>query len=120
LSLEKIKKLSDELMRINGVIGVVFSSSDGLPIFTTLVDSDLEEKSAALSAVLAEVGDRALKELLEKDHSWIGIYAPDSSGVIVVKINENSNLMVIFDKEAKLGVLLYTIKNVISQLNKKE
>ncbi len=116
MSLEKLKKISEELMHIKGVIGVIFSSSDGLPIYATLMDDEMEEKSAALSAVISEVGNRALQELLGKPQSWIGIYAQDSSGIIVVNIDDANNLMVIFDSEAKLGVLLYTIKNVISQL----
>jgi len=116
LSLEKVKEVSDELMRVTGVRGVIFSSSDGLPLHTTISDTELEEKSSALSAVLVEVCDRALKELMNKEHSWIGVYAPDSSGIIVLKVDENSNLMVIFDKEAKLGVLLYMIRRIINKL----
>ncbi|ABL77664.1 roadblock/LC7 domain-containing protein [Thermofilum pendens] len=112
LDLESLRKIIDPVTRVAGVEGFVISSSDGLPLFSSLTDKDLEEKVAALTAVLSEVGNRASTELGKGEAEWITVNAPDGSGIIYTKLGEIGYMAVLFGKDTRLGVLLYTLKDI--------
>lgn len=112
LNLEDIRKLIEPVTRVGGVEGFVVSTSDGLPLLSSLADKDLEEKIAALTAVLAEVGNRASVELGKGEADWITVNAPDGSGIIYIKLGEMGYLAVLFGRETRLGVLLYTLRDI--------
>ena len=112
LDLDSVRKLIDPVLRIGGVEGFVVATSDGLPLISSLTDKDLEEKVAALTAVLAEVGNRASLELGKGEAEWITVNAPDGSGVIYIKLGDIGYLAVLFGRETRLGVLLYTLRDI--------
>lgn len=116
--LEEIKQLISEISWVPGLEGVVLSTVDGLPVYSTLSDKEQEEKISALSAVLSEVGTRTSLELGKGDPDWISVQAKDGSGMIVVKVGEAGHILVLYGKEAKLGVLLYYLRSLREKLVK--
>ena len=116
LDIENVRKLIEPLMQVGGVEGFVVSSNDGLPLTSSIADKDLEEKVSALTAVLSEVGNRASMELRKAEAEIITVNAPDGSGIIYTKLGEIGYLAVLFNKETRLGVLLYTLRELKSKL----
>jgi predicted regulator of Ras-like GTPase activity (Roadblock/LC7/MglB family) len=112
VSVEEVRSIVETVGRVGGVEGFVVSSGDGLPLFSSLADKKLEEKVAALTAVLSEVGSRASTELGKGEAEWITVNAPDGSGIIYTKLDQIGYLAVLFNKDTRLGVLLYTLREV--------
>ncbi|MEZ0346527.1 MAG: roadblock/LC7 domain-containing protein [Infirmifilum sp.] len=112
LNLEVLRRLIEPVTRVAGFEGFVVATSDGLPLLSSLTDKDLEEKVAALTAVLSEVGNRASTELGKGEADWITVNAPDGSGIIYIKLGEIGYMAVLFSKDARLGVLLYTLRDI--------
>jgi predicted regulator of Ras-like GTPase activity (Roadblock/LC7/MglB family) len=112
VSVEEVRSIIETVGRVGGVEGFVVSSGDGLPLFSSLADKKLEEKVAALTAVLSEVGSRASTELGKGEAEWITVNAPDGSGIIYTKLDQIGYLAVLFSKDTRLGVLLYTLREV--------
>jgi predicted regulator of Ras-like GTPase activity (Roadblock/LC7/MglB family) len=112
VSVEEVRSIVETVGRVGGVEGFVVSSGDGLPLFSSLADKKLEEKVAALTAVLSEVGSRASTELGKGEAEWITVNAPDGSGIIYTKLDQIGYLAVLFSKDTRLGVLLYTLREV--------
>ncbi|QOJ78371.1 roadblock/LC7 domain-containing protein [Infirmifilum lucidum] len=112
LNLEALRRLIEPVTKVAGFEGFVVATSDGLPLLSSLSDKDLEEKVAALTAVLSEVGNRASTELGKGEADWIAVYAPDGSGIIYVKLGEVGYMAVLFSRDTRLGVLLYTLKEI--------
>jgi predicted regulator of Ras-like GTPase activity (Roadblock/LC7/MglB family) len=112
VSVEEVRSIVETVGRVGGVEGFVVSSGDGLPLFSSLADKKLEEKVAALTAVLSEVGSRASTELGKGEAEWITVNAPDGSGIIYTKLDQIGYLAVLFTKDTRLGVLLYTLREV--------
>ena len=112
MSVEEVRSIVESVGRVGGVEGFVVSSGDGLPLFSSLADKKLEEKIAALTAVLSEVGSRASTELGKGEAEWITVNAPDGSGIIYTKLDQIGYLAVLFSKDTRLGVLLYTLREV--------
>ena len=112
MSVEEVRSIVETVGRVGGVEGFVVSSGDGLPLFSSLADKKLEGKVAALTAVLSEVGSRASTELGKGEAEWITVNAPDGSGIIYTKLDQIGYLAVLFSKDTRLGVLLYTLREV--------
>jgi len=119
LSLDEIKRIIDPVFKVSGVEGVVIATSDGLPLMSSLEDREREEKVAALTAVLSEVGNRTSMELGKGVAEWITIHTPDGAGILLLKVGELGYMAVLFGKETKLGVLLYTLRTIRENFIKK-
>lgn len=112
LNIETLRKVIEPVTRVAGFEGFVVATSDGLPLLSSLTDRDLEEKVAALTAVLSEVGNRASTELGKGEAEWITVNAPDGSGIIYIKLGDVGYMAVLFGKDTRLGVLLYTLRDI--------
>ncbi|MCC6039975.1 MAG: roadblock/LC7 domain-containing protein [Thermofilum sp.] len=112
LDLEGVRRLVEPVTRVSGVEGFVVATGDGLPLLSSLADKELEEKVAALTAVLSEVGNRASTELGKGEAEWINVSTPDGSGIIYTKLGELGYLAVLYSRETRLGVLLYTLRDI--------
>uniref|UniRef100_A0A7C4FEN0 Roadblock/LAMTOR2 domain-containing protein n=1 Tax=Thermofilum pendens TaxID=2269 RepID=A0A7C4FEN0_THEPE len=112
LDLESVRRLVEPVTRVSGVEGFVVATADGLPLVSSLADKELEEKVAALTAVLSEVGNRASTELGKGEAEWINVSTPDGSGIIYTKLGELGYLAVLYSRETRLGVLLYTLRDI--------
>jgi predicted regulator of Ras-like GTPase activity (Roadblock/LC7/MglB family) len=118
VSVEEARRVVEGVAKVGGVEGFVVSSSDGLPLFSSIADKELEEKVAALTAVLSEVGNRASTELGKGEAEWITVNAPDGSGIIYTRLGQIGYLAVLFTKDTRLGVLLYTLREVKRRVEK--
>lgn len=112
MDLESVRRLVEPVTRVSGVEGFVVATADGLPLVSSLADKELEEKVAALTAVLSEVGNRASTELGKGEAEWINVSTPDGSGIIYTKLGELGYLAVLYSRETRLGVLLYTLRDI--------
>jgi len=110
--IEAIRRLVEPVTRVAGFEGFVVATGDGLPLLSSLADKELEEKVAALTAVLSEVGNRASTELGKGEAEWITVNAPDGSGIIYTRLGELGYMAVLFSKDTRLGVLLYTLREI--------
>ncbi|UNQ73027.1 roadblock/LC7 domain-containing protein [Infirmifilum sp. NZ] len=110
--IEAIRRLVEPVTRVAGFEGFVVATSDGLPLLSSIADKELEEKVAALTAVLSEVGNRASTELGKGEAEWITVNAPDGSGIIYIKLGDLGYMAVLFSKDTRLGVLLYTLREI--------
>jgi len=110
--IEAIRRLVEPVTRVAGFEGFVVATSDGLPLLSSLADKELEEKVAALTAVLSEVGNRASAGLGKGEAEWITVNAPDGSGIIYTRLGDLGYMAVLFSKDTRLGVLLYTLRDV--------
>jgi len=92
-------------------------SLDGLPIASLLPHDAEENRVAAMSAAILALGERALAEL--KKGALEQAYVKGEFGyVITTGIKNLAVLMVVTNKEAKLGMLMLTIKKGIEELEK--
>jgi predicted regulator of Ras-like GTPase activity (Roadblock/LC7/MglB family) len=97
---------------VNGVECIVVFRDDGAATHSSLADGWLLDKVAALSSLLCEVGRITAAELGKGVAETITVRAGDGSGVVVFTgLGQARNLSVVFSKEAKLGVLLYTLRH---------
>ncbi|MGB9695106.1 MAG: roadblock/LC7 domain-containing protein [Caldisericaceae bacterium] len=92
-------------------------SLDGLPIASLLPSDAEEDRVAALSATILALGERTSEELnkglLEQ------AYVKGESGYIITTgIKNLAALMVVTNKDAKLGMALYSIKKGIQEIEK--
>lgn len=117
-SLDELKKLIDPIYRVTGVEGIVIATSDGLPLMSSLSDREREEKVAALTAVLSEVGNRTSQELEKGEAEWITINTGEGAGILLVKLEDIGYMAVLFNRDTKLGVLLYTVREIRRRLQK--
>jgi len=110
--IEALRGLVEPVTRVAGFEGFVVATGDGLPLLSSIADKELEEKVAALTAVLSEVGNRASTELGKGEAEWITVNAPDGSGIIYTRLGELGYMAVLFSKDTRLGVLLYTLREI--------
>ena len=101
------KKVLEDLIKVPGVEAAVLSTFDGLPLTSTLSSMELEEKIAALTAVLTEVASRTLRELNKGESDWTITYSKDGSGILLTDIKSVGYLSIVFSKNTRLGIVLH-------------
>jgi len=90
-------------------------SLDGLPISSLLPEGAEEDRIAALSATILALGERASEEL--KKGKLEQAYVKGSEGyAIVTGIKNLAALLVVTDKNAKLGMVMLSIRKGIEQI----
>ena len=90
-------------------------SLDGLPISSLLPEGAEEDRIAALSATILALGERASEEL--KKGKLEQAYVKGSDGyAIVTGIKNLAALLVVTDKNAKLGMVMLSIRKGIEQI----
>ena len=111
---EVLKQLKQDNPDIEALAVV---SLDGLPIASLLPPDAEEDRVAAMSAAILALGERALDEL--RKGSLEQAYVKGELGyVITTGIKNLAALMVVTNKEAKLGMAMLTIKKGIEELTK--
>lgn len=92
-------------------------SLDGLPIASLLPYGAEEDRIAAMSAAILALGERALAEL--KKGNLEQAYVKGEFGyVITTGIKNIAALMVVTNKDAKLGMVMFTIKKGVEEISK--
>ena len=111
---EVLKQLKQDNPDIEALAVV---SLDGLPIASLLPPDAEEDRVAAMSAAILALGERALDEL--RKGSLEQAYVKGELGyVITTGIKNLAALMVVTNKEAKLGMAMLTNKKGIEELTK--
>jgi hypothetical protein len=111
---EVLKKLKQDEPDVEALAVV---SLDGLPIASLLPPDAEEDRVAAMSAAILALGERALDEL--KKGTLEQAYVKGELGYVVTTgIKNLAALMVVTNKEAKLGMVMLTIKKGIEELSK--
>ena len=109
---EAVAKAVEPLTRVPGVQHVVVAGAGGLPLYSNVADKELEERMAAVAAVLAEVGSSALGDLEKRGLDIVNLVAADGSGALVTTLGGGIYLAVVYSRDARLGTLLYTLRAV--------
>ncbi len=92
-------------------------SLDGLPIASLLPTEAEEDRVAALSATILSLGERAAQEL--NKGALEQAYAKGERGYIITTgIKNIAALMVVTNRESKLGMTLFSIKRGIQEIEK--
>jgi len=63
----------------------------------------MEESIAAMTAAMSGVAMRFISELKKEKVDWIGVFAEDGGGAIIIDINAEAFLVAMFSSGAKLG-----------------
>lgn len=112
-----IKEILDTLVRDNPYISFAeIVSVDGLPIMSSS-ESTMEESIAAMTAAMSGVAMRFISELKKEKVDWIGVFAEDGGGAIIIGINAEAFLVAMFSSGAKLGLILHDIKKARAKLS---
>ncbi len=92
-------------------------SLDGLPISSLLPEDAEEDRIAALSATILSLGERASEEL--KKGKLEQAYVKGSEGyVLVTGIKDLAALLVVTNRNAKLGMVMLSVRKGISEIEK--
>ncbi|MDI6861262.1 MAG: roadblock/LC7 domain-containing protein [Caldisericia bacterium] len=109
---EKLVNLKERDKTIETLIVV---SKDGLPISSTLETED-EEKLAALSASLIMLGERAIEDFNKGEFEEI--LAKGKNGYIAIyNLEQGMALVATLNNEAKLGLIRLELKSLVKDLN---
>ncbi len=112
--LEVLRKMKQENPDLEALAVV---SLDGLPISSLLPEGAEEDRIAALSATILSLGERASEEL--KKGRLEQAYVKGVDGYILVTgIKDLAALLVVTDKNAKLGMVMLSIKKGIGEIEK--
>ncbi|WP_019498435.1 roadblock/LC7 domain-containing protein [Pseudanabaena sp. PCC 6802] len=95
--------------------GAAVVTPDGLPLATSIPGSMDEERVAAMTAAILSLGERIGRELSRGTIDRIMIEG-DQGYAILVSCADDAVLLVLANKNAKQGVLMLEIKQVVSTL----
>ncbi|GEM_PF-2201434 len=113
-----IKKILDELTKDNPYIDFAeIVSADGLPIMSSTESPEEESRIAAMTAAMSGVATRFISELKRGKVDWIGLFAEDGGGAIIIGINPEAFLVAMFSPRAKLGLVLHDVKRARGKLS---
>ncbi|MCS6782009.1 MAG: roadblock/LC7 domain-containing protein [Gloeomargarita sp. SKYBB_i_bin120] len=114
-----VAKLTAALQQFVGSVANVQAaavvSPDGLALASCLMPGMDEERVSAMAAALLSLSERIGREL--NRGSIERVWVEGSQGYsIITNCTEEAVLLVLADRQAKLGVVNLEIKNVVSQL----
>ncbi len=116
--IRKMKNLTSilqELLTETESDAVILANSDGLPL--EAINTTDDNRVAALTASLQSMTDRFVENFDRGEADQVIIEARDSY-IIIKRVNENLQLMLLSGKNSKLGMLLLYLDNAISRINK--
>ncbi len=97
------------------VLAVV--SPDGLPMSSLLPEGAEEDRIAAISATLSALAEKASNEL-EMGKLEQTLVKGDDGYILVTNIKDAAALLAVTDKNAKLGMVMFSIKEGIREIEK--
>ncbi len=111
---EILKSMKNESQDIEALSVV---SLDGLPVASYLPDGADEDRVAALSATIMSLGERAADEL--KKGSLKQTFIKGKNGYVIVQSIKNiAALMIVTNKNAKLGIILLALRKGVEKIGK--
>jgi len=107
------KRLDDLLKKLLAAIPEVKAaaivSAEGLPIASALPRDIDETRIAAVTAALLSLSERAIIEMNKGDFDQLYIKGSNGS-LLILKINPNSALILLADKDVRLGYILLDLR----------
>ena len=113
--MKNLTNILQELLTETESEAVILANSDGLPLET--INTKDDNRVAALTASLQSMTDRFV-ENFDRDKSDQIIIKAKNSYIIIKRVNENLQLMLLSGENAKLGLLLLYVDNAIARINK--
>ncbi len=114
----QILEVLKEMKQVNpNFTALAVVTPDGLPMSSLLPEGIEEDRVAAISATLSSLAERASNELrmgkLEQT------YAKGENGyILVMSIKGVATLLAVTDKNAKLGMVMFNMKEGIQKIEK--
>jgi len=99
------------------VIGAVVVNMDGFVVSSVIPSEVDEELIGGMAAALLGVGERIAQDLMRAQMEQVYVRSPKGY-VIVNAINEQSALVVLVTREAKLGLIFLEIRRVVAELGR--
>ena len=99
------------------IIGSAVVSMDGFIISSVLPSEVDEELVGGMAASLLGVGERIAKDLMRADMEQV--YVRSAKGYIILHaISEDTAVVLLVTRDAKLGLIFLELKRVISELTR--
>jgi len=112
--LEVLKEMKQENPNFTALAVV---TPDGLPMSSLLPEGVEEDRVAAISATLSSLAERASNEL--KMGKLEQTYAKGENGyILVMSIKDVATLLAVTNKNAKLGMVMFNMKEGIRKIEK--
>lgn len=113
--MKNLTSILQELLTETESEAVILANSDGLPL--EAINTADDNRIAALTASLQSMTDRFVENFNKGEANQVIIEA-GGSYIIIKKVNENLQLMLLSGKKSKLGMLLLYLDNAIARINK--
>ena len=113
--MKNLASILQELLTETESDAVILANSDGLPL--EAINTVDDNRIAALTASLQSMTDRFV-ENFERGKSDQVIIEAKGSYIIIKRVNDNLQLMLLSGENSKLGLLLLYVDNAIARINK--
>jgi uncharacterized membrane protein YfcA len=97
-------------------LGAVVGAQVGSRIAKYIPSANLGRGFGMFLVIIGAGSARASTELGKGEAEWITVNAPDGSGIIYTRLGQIGYLAVLFNKDTRLGVLLYTLRDIKKKL----
>lgn len=99
------------------VIGAVVVNMDGFVVSSVIPSEVDDELIGGMAAALLGVGERIAHDLMRAQMEQVYVRSPKGY-VIVNAINDQSALVLLVTREAKLGLIFLEIRRVVAELGR--
>jgi predicted regulator of Ras-like GTPase activity (Roadblock/LC7/MglB family) len=99
------------------VIGAVVVNMDGFVVASVVPSEVDEELIGGMAAALLGVGERIAADLMRAQMEQVYVRSPKGY-VIVNSINEQSALVLLVTREAKLGLIFLEVRRIAAELGR--
>ena len=115
------KNVGDQLRALRTstpeIIGAVVVTMDGFVVSSVLPNEVDEELIGGMAAALLGVGERIAHDLMRAEMEQVYVRSPKGY-VIINAISEESALVLLVTREAKLGLIFLELKRAIRELSR--
>jgi uncharacterized protein len=99
------------------IIGAVIVNMDGFVVASVVPSEVDEELIGGMAAALLGVGERIADDLMRANMEQVYVRSPKGY-VIINAISNDSALVLLVSREAKLGLIFLELKRAISELSR--
>jgi len=109
------EKLREFERAVPGIEAAALVSADGLMIASALPSGISEDKVAAMSAALFSISER-INDELGRGEFQMGLILGENGHVCLMGVTPDALLIALTTKDIKLGLLLYEMRRLVSEL----
>ena len=99
------------------IIGAVVVNMDGFVVSSVIPSEVDDELIGGMAAAVIGVGERIATDLMRAQMEQVYIRSPKGY-VIINSINEQSALVLLVTRDAKLGLIFLELRRVVEELNR--